>query len=90
MADYICPHCTNFSCQDCRDYLAQMSRADNQAPYALTDSHVAALEEAIRAEGYDILYDTETGEFKLLRTCGADSVPRIRLNNNSSPDINRS
>jgi hypothetical protein len=36
-------------------------------PFALTDIHARALETAIRAEGYDIHYDTSTGEFKLER-----------------------
>ena len=35
------------------------------APYALTQQHLAALEKAIRAEGYDILVDPESGEIKL-------------------------
>jgi hypothetical protein len=38
-----------------------------RAPLALTDQHVAALERAIRAEGYDILVDPETGEVRLSR-----------------------
>lgn len=36
-------------------------------PYAHTDQHAAALERAIRAEGYEILIDPNTGEFKLER-----------------------
>jgi hypothetical protein len=50
-------------------------------PLALTDRHVAALEAAIRAEGYTILADPETGAIKLERTpveehgwCGPDPL----------------
>jgi hypothetical protein len=39
-------------------------------PYALTEDHVASLERAIRAEGYNIRVDTETGEVKLYRVKG--------------------
>lgn len=44
-----------------------------QSPFALTDSHVAALEDAIRAEGYDILYDTEAGKFRLVKVAASDA-----------------
>ncbi len=37
-------------------------------PIALTDAHVAALEHAIRAEGYSIMMNDETGEIRLERT----------------------
>lgn len=40
---------------------------DDVPPLALTDQHVAALERAIRAEGYLILADADTGEVKLTR-----------------------
>lgn len=36
-------------------------------PLALTDQHVSALEKAIRAEGFDIFADPETGDIKLER-----------------------
>jgi hypothetical protein len=36
-------------------------------PFALTDSHVDSLERAIRAEGYEILTDPETGHIRLGR-----------------------
>jgi hypothetical protein len=40
----------------------------NMSPtFALTDQHVAALEHAIRAEGFSISTDTESGEIKLER-----------------------
>ena len=38
-----------------------------EPPLALTDQHVSALEKAIRAEGFDIFADPETGEIKLER-----------------------
>ncbi len=41
--------------------------SEPSALFALTDAHVTALEKAIRAEGYDILVDPETGEVKLTR-----------------------
>lgn len=44
------------------------------APIALTDDHVASLERAIRAEGFDIRVDTETGEAKLYRVTGDGST----------------
>ncbi len=34
-------------------------------PFALTDANITALEKAIRAEGFEILTDPETGEVKL-------------------------
>ena len=34
-------------------------------PFALTDQHVAALERAIRAKGYDILIDSASGDIQL-------------------------
>jgi hypothetical protein len=36
-------------------------------PYALTDQHAAALERAIRAEGYSILVNVDTGDVKLVK-----------------------
>lgn len=43
-----------------------MSETDKAlAPNALTDRDVAALERAIRAEGYRILRDPVSGEIKL-------------------------
>jgi len=47
-----------------KDHLA----GHNVAPIALTEGHVSALERAIRAEGYDIQIDTETGEVRLIQT----------------------
>jgi hypothetical protein len=47
------------------------------APLALTDRHVAALERAIRAEGYDILADPETGEVRLTRRTETSHVPPL-------------
>jgi hypothetical protein len=38
-----------------------------QSPLALTDAHVRELERAIRAEGYTIHADPETGQIKLER-----------------------
>ena len=40
---------------------------EEPTPSALTDQHAAALERAIRAEGYTILVDPETGDVKLER-----------------------
>lgn len=40
---------------------------DEVPPYALTDHHIKALETAIRAEGFEILVDTATGEVMLVR-----------------------
>lgn len=40
---------------------------DDAPPMALTDQHVAALEVAIRAEGYAIWVNDETGEVRLQR-----------------------
>ena len=44
-----------------------MSEIEELEPYALTEEHIAALERAIRAEGFTILVDTETGEVRLKR-----------------------
>jgi hypothetical protein len=38
---------------------------ESKAPLALTDEHVAAIKQAIRAEGYSVLIDPETGAAKL-------------------------
>lgn len=53
-----------------------------EEPHALTDQHAAALERAIRAEGYSVLVDPETGDVKLERAeaedhgwCGDDPDP---------------
>lgn len=35
-------------------------------PIALTDQAVRSLEAAIRAQGFDVLFDTETGEYSLM------------------------
>jgi hypothetical protein len=40
---------------------------DKESPFALTDQHAAALERAIRAEGYDITVNPESGDVKLAR-----------------------
>jgi hypothetical protein len=40
---------------------------DDPPPYALTDRHVAELERAIRAEGYDILTNPQTLDVKLVK-----------------------
>lgn len=41
--------------------------SDHLPPMALTDSHVRALERAIRAEGYNVLRDISTGAIALQR-----------------------
>jgi hypothetical protein len=54
-------------------------RAEMEAepPIALTDAHVRELEHAIRAEGYNILADPETGRIRLhrLTIAGWDDIP---------------
>lgn len=47
-------------------------------PVALTDQNVAALERAIRAEGYRILVDTDTGEIILEHQGWASMTPAQR------------
>lgn len=46
----------------------------SQPPIALTEDHIPSLERAIRAEGYDIKVDTETGEVKLYRVTADGSL----------------
>ena len=38
-----------------------------EPPYALTDQHIAALERAIRAEGYEIMIDPVSGSIRLVK-----------------------
>jgi hypothetical protein len=49
-----------------RAELARDAEDDGPEPYALTDRHAAALELAIRAKGYEIHIDTDTGDVKLI------------------------
>lgn len=53
-----------------RDWQAPLDLgwAADVPPYALTDRNVAALERAIRAEGYNILVDPATGAVRLEKT----------------------
>lgn len=52
-----------------------MSEPEEPEPYALTEEHVGALERAIRAEGYIILVDSETGKVKLKRIETCEDLP---------------
>lgn len=63
---------------DIAQFVKDEAKQADAAPYALTDQHVASLERAIRAEGYDIRVDTDTGEVKLYRELagGADELLR--------------
>ena len=42
---------------------------DDRPPVALSDIEVARLERAIRAKGYRVLYDPESGDIKLETRC---------------------
>lgn len=49
---------------------------DPAPPCALTDQHAAALEPAIRAEGYEVLVDPESGDVKLEKLQWAEGARR--------------
>lgn len=66
----------------------KMLAGSNVAPVALTDSHVAALERAIRAEGYDIQIDTETGEVRLVPAVEQPQYNWIEMGYSFEPDGN--
>jgi hypothetical protein len=62
--------CTCYTCT------AVSNENIDEVPYALTDQHAAALERAIRAEGYDIAVDIETSTIKLVRTSAAEDIQK--------------
>lgn len=76
--DYTCPDCIEFWNHyrkieaAATDKMLMGGRSSHihvgsveQPPYALTDQNVAALERAIRAEGYDIHIDPSVGYIRL-------------------------
>lgn len=61
--DAICafPNC------HCSEPCADAWRQYEESPLALTDRNIAALEAAIRAEGFEVYADPQTGQIKLER-----------------------